>query len=175
MALRRTSTNMAKNNQSEITLTAEEQQAVIELAAPFSQAAPEQPGQPATVAIPQTDEERAALQYELTHYSRKSAAKMTPEEASAFHSRRWRICLALRGVTHDVATVPIPEREEERTAIEHELENPNLYPPNKPVEVMTYKEANAFYIRRRQMMFALREVPDDTTPGAKDAVRGCCK
>lgn len=129
---------------------------------------------PPGVPIPQTDEERAALEYELTHYSRKKLALMPPEEAAAVHTRHYHISLALDGVTYDRATVRIPVREQERAALEHELGNPTCYSPKKHVELMTHAEQNAYYIRRRQMMFALRGEPDDTTPAAKDAVRRCC-
>jgi len=132
------------------------------------------PTGPPQVPIPTTDAERAALEQELTNYSRKAAANMTPEEAAPWHTRRYLICLALDGVEYDRATVRIPKREEERAALEHELGNPNYYPPNKIVETMTKTEENAYYIRRRQIMFALRGEPDDTTQAARDLVRKCC-
>jgi hypothetical protein len=147
---------MAKNNPiepiEEITLNPEEQTSVPEAAVEPSSAMATTP----TVPIPKTDAERDALERELTNYS------------------RYHICLALRGVTYDRATVPIPVREEEREALEHELENPSCYPPNKIVEVMTWQEESAWRIRRRQIMFALRGEPDDTTPAARDLVRRCC-
>lgn len=126
------------------------------------------------VPIPQTDAEREALEHELTNYSRKAAAKLSPEDGALFHTRRYKICLALDGVEYDRATVRIPVRDAERAALEHELENPSFYPPHKIVETMSHAEQNAYYIHRRQIMFALRGEPDDTTPAAKDHVRRCC-
>jgi hypothetical protein len=165
---------MAKNNPiepiEEVTIKLEEQTSVPEAVVEPSSAMATTP----TIPIPKTDAERNALERELTNYSRKAVANMTPEEAAPFHARRYHICLALRGVTYDRATVPIPLREEEREALEHELENPNYYPPNKIVEVMTWQEESAWRIRRRQIMFALRGEPDDTTPAARDLVRRCC-
>jgi hypothetical protein len=165
---------MAKNNpiieELEVSLSLDEQSAIRALAEGLSAA----PATPPTVPIPTTDAERAALENELTNYSRKAVAKMTPEEAAPFHTRRYLICLALDGVVYDRATVRIPQREEERAALEHELQNSSYYPPNKIVEVMTKQEENAYYIRRRQIMFALRGEPDDTTPAAKEVVRRCC-
>ena len=126
------------------------------------------------VSIPAMDDERAALEYELTNYSRKALAKAPPEEAAAVHTRHYHISLALDGVEYDRATVRIPVREQERAALDHELEHPTCYPPKKHVELMTHAEQNAYYIRRRQIMFALRGEPDDTTPAAREAVRRCC-
>jgi hypothetical protein len=132
------------------------------------------PTGPPTVPIPTTDAERATLENELTNYSRKAAAKMPPEDAAAFHVRRYQICLALDGVVYDRATLRIPKREEERAALEHELANPDCYCPNKIIETMTWEEESVFKIRRRQIMAALRGDPDDTTEAARDLVRRCC-
>lgn len=132
------------------------------------------PTGPPDVPFPKTDAERAALEHELTNYSRKALANMEPEEAAVSHTRRYNICLALDGITYDRATVRIPTREAERAALEHELEHSTSYPPKKHVEQMTKAEENAYYIRRRQIMFALRGEPDDTTPAAREAVRRCC-
>jgi hypothetical protein len=157
---------MAKNNPVEPVATAE-------VPTTTTRAVLGKPGAPAIVPIPQTDDERAALESELRR-SRKSAGEMTPTEEAAFHTRRYHVCLALRGIVYDRATVPIPEREQERAALEHELENPLYYAPFKPTQTMTHQEENVYYIRRRQIMFALAGEPDDTTPAAREHVRRCC-
>lgn len=126
------------------------------------------------VSISRTDVEREALEAELTGYSLKKLANLPPEDAAPVHTRRYQICLALDGVEYDRATVRIPVRDAERAALEHELENPSFYPPHKIVEIMSHAEENAYYIHRRQIMFALRGEPDDTTQAAKDHVRRCC-
>lgn len=132
------------------------------------------PTGPPTVPVPTTEAERAALEAELTNYSRKKLAQMPAEEAAAFHIRRYHICLALRGIEYDRAVIPIPEREEERAALNHELEYPDCYWPNKIIEVMSWEEESVFKIRRRQIMSALRGDLDDTAPAARDLVRRCC-
>jgi hypothetical protein len=162
---------MAKNNpiEEEVVPVAE-----VQTSAPAVVAPPAPSGQPAIVPIPKTEAERAALENELTNYSRKAAAKMAPEEGAAFHARRYQICLALDGITYDRATIRIPKREEERAALEHELANPDCYCPHKIIELMTWEEESVFKIRRRQIMAALRGDPDDTTPAARELVRRCC-
>jgi hypothetical protein len=165
---------MAKNNPiepiEEIRLKPEEQTSVPEAVVEPSNA----PAASPVVPFPKTDEERAALEHELTNYSRKAVANMPPEEAAPFHTRRYHICLALRGVAYDRTTVPIPEREAEREALEHELENPSFYPPHKIVELMTREEESGWRIHRRQIMFALEGRPDDTTPAARELAGRCC-
>jgi hypothetical protein len=162
---------MAKNEIiTEIVIKPEEQASVAKAVAESSSAAVTSQ----TVPIPTTDAERAALEAELTNYSRKKLAQAPAAEAAAFHTRRYHVCLALRGVTYDRAVIPIPQREEERAALNHELEYPDYYWPNKIIEVMSWEEESVFKIRRRQIMSALRGDPDDTTPAAKDLIRRCC-
>jgi hypothetical protein len=167
---------MAKNNPIEPSvITSEEGKPRVETATATG-AVSESGNATVIVAIPKTEEDRAALEAELTRLapSRKALAKMTPEEAAPIHTRRYHICLALDGYTYDRTTVRIPTRQEEREALEHELENPTCYPPNKHVELMTREEESGWRIRRRQIMSALRGDPDDTTPAARELAGRCC-